>query len=75
MPFLDRLIVHVLLLQASTVGMGRTQLLPGVKIPKVISGSVAEAAGLQRGDVVVAVGDQPVSAGRDTVNRLVQYIK
>lgn len=55
--------------------MGRTQLLPGVKIPKVIPGSVAEASGLQRGDIVIGVGDQPVSAGRETVNRLVQYIK
>lgn len=64
-----------MLSQACTVGMGRTQLLPGVKVPKVIPGSVAEAAGLKRGDIVVAVGDQSLSASRDTVNHLVQYIK
>ncbi len=62
-------------LQASTVGMGVTNLLPGVKVPKLVPGSVAEAAGMRKGDVIVAVGDRPISSSRDNVNRLVQYIK
>ena len=62
-------------LQASTVGMGVTQLLPGVQIPKIVPGSVAEAAGMRKGDVIVALGDRPISSSRENVNRLVQYIK
>ncbi len=50
-------------------------MLPGVKVPKIVSGSVAEAAGMRRGDVIVAVGDRPISNSRENVNRLVQYIK
>lgn len=62
-------------MQASTVGMGETSILPGVKVPKIVSGSVAELAGMKKGDVIVAVGDRPISNNRENVNRLVQYIK
>ncbi len=55
--------------------MGMTNLLPGVTIPKLVPGSVAELAGMRKGDVVIAVGDLPISSSRDNVNRLVQYIK
>lgn len=61
--------------QATTVGMGVTSLLPGVKIPKLVAGSVAEASGMRKGDVIVAVNDRPISSSRENVNRLVQYIK
>jgi S1-C subfamily serine protease len=55
--------------------MGVTNLLPGVKVPKLVAGSVAELAGMRKGDVIVAVGDHPISSSRENVNRLVQYIK
>ena len=55
--------------------MGRMELLPGVKIPKVLHNSVAELAGVRNGDVVVAVGGQAISNSAEAVNRLVQYIK
>lgn len=63
------------MLQASTVGMGETSILPGVKVPKVIPGSAAELSGMRKGDVIVAIGDRPISNNRENVNRLVQYIK
>ena len=55
--------------------MGETSVLPGVKVPKIVPGSVAELAGMKKGDVIVAVGDRPISNSRENVNRLVQYIK
>ncbi len=61
--------------QASTVGMASATLLPGVKVPKVVPGSVAEAAGIRKGDIIVGLNDQTLSNSRENVNRLVQYIK
>ena len=55
--------------------MAQPQYLPGVRIPKVVPGSVAEAAGIRRGDVVIAVGDRPISNSRESVNSLLRYIK
>ena len=55
--------------------MAQPQYLPGVRIPKVVSGSVAEAAGIRKGDVVIAVGDRPISNSRESVNSLLRYIK
>ena len=39
----------------------------GARIQGVTPGSVAEAAGLQGGDVIVAVGDEPISGSADVL--------
>lgn len=42
----------------------------GVEITKVIEDSVAEAAGLKAGDLVLAIDDEPIEKRRDLVRRI-----
>jgi serine protease Do len=43
----------------------------GVVIENVVEGSPAEKAGVQKGDVIVAVNDQPVAAPQELTRRIV----
>ena len=43
----------------------------GVVIESVVEGSPAEKAGIQKGDVIVAVNDQPVAAPQELTRRIV----
>jgi len=43
----------------------------GVVIENVVEGSPAEKAGIQKGDVIVAVNDQPVAAPQELTRRIV----
>ena len=69
-PALDRAIVisagvianllfayFVLTTQAFTVGIPHLNFDPGAALPQVVEGSIAQKAGLQRGDVVLKVND------------------
>lgn len=57
----------VLVTQAGSVGIPNVQFEPGVLLPQVVKGSVAEKAGLRAGDVVLSV-DNTVLAGSETVS-------
>ena len=61
-------------LQASTIGMAEATYLPGVKVPEVISTSVAAQAGLKSGDIITRVGDRDVPASTTAVARVVRAI-
>ncbi|MFN2308811.1 MAG: Do family serine endopeptidase [Gammaproteobacteria bacterium] len=54
-------------LLAESFGLTRVQ---GVLITGVLRGGPAEQAGLQPGDVVTTLNDQPVSNARDSMNRI-----
>jgi len=53
----------VLLVQAGTVGVARMDAQPGVLVPKVAAGSVAAAADVHPGDVLLAVDGAVLKAG------------
>ena len=66
----------VLFAQVATLGVaGAPDFLPGVKVPQVVRGSVAEAAGLKAGDLIEAVNEAPVLKDTGEVNRIVQEIR
>ena len=52
----------VLLAQATSVGVAELDLLPGVAIPRVLPGSVAEAAGVEAGDIIASINGAPIPA-------------
>lgn len=57
------------LLQVNIVGKAQTSYLPGVLVPEVNAGGVAEQAGFQKGDVILRVGDHEVQANPSQVSR------
>ncbi len=58
----------VLFAQVSTIGKAESDYLVGVKVPEVISGGVAERAGIRAGDVLLRVGEYEVKAAPDQVS-------
>eukprot|EP00878_Enallax_costatus_P002424 GHUV01002601.1.p1 GENE.GHUV01002601.1~~GHUV01002601.1.p1 ORF type:complete len:473 (+),score=117.90 GHUV01002601.1:154-1572(+) len=65
----------VLFAQMNIVGKAQTSYLPGVLVPQINSGGVAERAGFQQGDVILRVGDHEVKANPLQVPDLVSTIK
>ncbi|KIZ07162.1 Putative zinc metalloprotease [Monoraphidium neglectum] len=65
----------VLFAQISTVGKAESAYLPGVRVPDVTPGGVAERAGVRAGDVLLRVGDYTVQAAPDQVAAVVTAIK
>lgn len=53
--------------QVNLVGKAQTSYLPGVLVPEVNTGGVAQQAGFQKGDVILRVGDHEVKANPDQV--------
>lgn len=87
-PVLDRAIVtsagvianlifaySICIVQASTVGIAQPTYFPGVKLGDVNPGTVAERAGLQRGDLVLQVGDLKVAPSPASVESVVTKIQ
>jgi S1-C subfamily serine protease len=50
------------ILQMNVVGKAQTSYLPGVLVPEINAGGVAEQAGFQPGDIILRVGDYTVAA-------------
>eukprot|EP00882_Tetradesmus_deserticola_P009727 GHRQ01010273.1.p1 GENE.GHRQ01010273.1~~GHRQ01010273.1.p1 ORF type:complete len:468 (+),score=162.97 GHRQ01010273.1:503-1906(+) len=65
----------VLFAQMNIVGKAQTSYLPGVLVPEINAGGVAEQAGFQRGDIILRVGDYTVAANPAQVPDLVSTIK
>jgi len=88
-PLLDRVIVisagvianfifayAILFTQVSTVGgSAAPEYLPGIKVPEVVRGSVAERAGFKAGDLIELVNGAPVLSQPQGVSQLVDQIK
>ena len=55
--------------------MVQTSFLPGVRIPEVVQGSVADRAGFKAGDKVTEVQGQQIRASATAVNDIVNAIK
>jgi hypothetical protein len=56
-------------LQVNIVGKAQTSYLPGVLVPEINAGGVAELAGFQPGDIILRVGDYTVPANPSQVSR------
>ena len=66
----------VLLAQGVVMGIpDGFQASPGVLVSGVQAGQAAAAAGLQPGDRIMRIGDQPIAGGQDSVSALVAAIK
>lgn len=87
-PVLDRAIVTaagvianvifayaICVAQAATIGVAEPTYLPGVRLGSISPGTVAAAAGLQRGDIVLRVGDLRVAPSPKSVGDVVGYIQ
>lgn len=87
-PVLDRAIVTVAgvvanvifayaicVFQASTVGLAEPEYLPGIRLGNISPGTVAAEAGLQRGDIVLSIGDMKIAPSPNSVNDVVTYIQ
>lgn len=87
-PVLDRAIVTVAgvvanvifayaicVFQASTIGLAEPEYLPGIKLGNISPGTVAAEAGLQRGDIVLRIGDMKIAPSPNSVNDVVTYIQ
>ena len=61
--------------QVSTVGMAQSTWLPGVRVPDVNVGSVAEAAGMRRGDIIARLDGQDVLPAPTAVQAVIQAIQ
>lgn len=63
-------------LQVATVGTaGTPEYLPGIRVPEVVRGSVADLAGFRAGDLILKVNDAPVLSEPNGVSKLVNQIK
>jgi C-terminal processing protease CtpA/Prc len=60
--FVSSCIALVTYLQMNIVGKAQTSYLPGVLVPEINAGGVAEQAGFQPGDIILRVGDYTVAA-------------
>lgn len=87
-PVLDRIIVTsagvvaniifayaICLVQASTVGVAQPIYSPGVRLGTINPGTVAEQAGLQRGDIVLQIADMKVAPSPSAVDDVVTKIQ
>jgi membrane-associated protease RseP (regulator of RpoE activity) len=89
-PILDRAIVisagvianlifayFLLVSQASTIGFADIQYQPGVKVPEIITevNSPALEAGLHKGDLILAVADQELTASGKALSVLMKKIQ
>ncbi len=88
-PVLDRAIVIsagvianlvfaylLLVTQAATVGFPQINYQPGVLVPQVLdSNSIAAKAGIQSGDIVLSVNNQPLGASSDALINLRETIQ
>ena len=61
-------------MQAGLVGIPSTNILPGVRVPEVLRQSIAEQAGLKRGDIITRVADMAVPAEPRAVANVVGLI-
>ncbi|PSP02728.1 MAG: RIP metalloprotease RseP [Cyanobacteria bacterium SW_7_48_12] len=89
-PLLDRAIVisagvianfifayFLLVAQSGTIGIPESNFQPGVAVPEVVSEETSPAAeaGMQAGDVIVAVDSQKLGESREAINSLQQEIQ
>ncbi|MEN9208165.1 MAG: RIP metalloprotease RseP [Gloeomargarita sp. GMQP_bins_120] len=67
----------VLTLQVVTAGIPQAVYQPGVRVPQIAAemSAVAQRAGIQAGDVIVAINGQPLSPGKTAVNQVVATIQ
>eukprot|EP00884_Botryococcus_braunii_P021151 jgi/Botrbrau1/771/Bobra.0181s0025.1 len=65
----------ILLTQVTTVGVAQLNLRPGVRIPDVVIGSVAERAGLRTGDIILSINGQSIPPIYAAVPAVVQEIR
>jgi membrane-associated protease RseP (regulator of RpoE activity) len=67
----------VLTFQVLTVGIPQAVYQPGVRVPQIVvtMSTAAQRAGLQAGDVILALDGQPLPPGKEAVNQVVQTIK
>lgn len=65
----------ICVVQAAAVGVAVPEYLPGVRLGTISPGTVAEAAGLRRGDLVLRVGDLAVAPSPSAVGDVVDYIQ
>ena len=49
--------------------------LPGAKLGTIMEGTVAERAGLRKGDIIMRVGDLDVAPSPEAVNQVVDTIR
>jgi S1-C subfamily serine protease len=59
-----------------TIDVARRFKLPvdhGIYLSEIAPGSPAEKAGLLRGDILIAIDDQPIDADHPFINKLFQY--
>ncbi|KAK9808212.1 hypothetical protein WJX73_009389 [Symbiochloris irregularis] len=64
----------ILFAQACTIGMATPVFEAGVRVPEVVSTSVAAKAGLRAGDVIMSVGKSEIPAAPSAVARVVNAI-
>lgn len=64
----------ILFAQVSVVGVTDHIYQPGVRIPAVKRQSVAEYSGLEPGDIIISVNDEPILAGPGAVSDVVNTI-
>lgn len=60
--------------QATTIGQPEVAYQPGVRVPEVISSSVAARSGLKSGDIILKVDDKAVPASAQAVYKVVGAI-
>jgi len=67
----------VLTFQVLTVGIPQVVYQPGVRVPQLVvtMSTAAQRAGLQAGDVILALDGQPLPPGKEAVNQVVQAIQ
>ena len=61
-------------MQAGVVGIPSTNILPGVRVPEVLRNSIAEKAGLKRGDIITRIAGEAVPAEPRAVANVVSII-
>jgi C-terminal processing protease CtpA/Prc len=57
------------------VGIIDSTYLPGAKLGTIMEGTVAERAGLRKGDIIMRVGDLDVAPSPEAVNQVVDTIR
>jgi len=65
----------ILFAQATTVGITTEILEPGVIVPKVLKGSVADKAGITAGDVIISVDGMAAAPSPSSVDLIVEEIE
>ncbi len=60
--------------QAAFVGIPSPNILPGVRVPEVLRQSIAEKAGLKRGDIITRIAGVDIPAEPRSVSNVVSII-